>query len=652
MSNTSAVTLLSSIHGRLRRGQRDIGKRDLQAAIKYGTKEPGYPSRSTGQPTWKFTYRHIVYITDETMRKEITSYVVALDIPEAPIQEGDLDLQRRAAMLLSQRPDLCLTHTVLVVDQSGSMKRCDVEEYKTRSEAVFGTIALDLLAEKLDAGLARPTDAVSLIEFREGDAEIVFEREPATTALFNRMARRRLEAQPRGNGNYIPALKAVHNLLDIDEDNETCPILVMFLSDGAPSDRERPCWQTSIRSSILDSVGTLAERFKKRLTFATIGFASTSDESFGLLQEMAEKATVHGANGLFKNSRSVAALGRMLTTLSATLTDTETQLTQIADGSSRTRRTVMEERYLGNSAQPSDGWKLFTSRPERWVYDSTKPRDFPWRKTALHSPRAAGFVKREKSFARGAERIVFEMREMTGKRMLLESKFVAKEALYVEDEQKKLSFHTTFARTQHRAAEHAMAFNEAIGQTLRRHKVPRQLHAQVQFLDCSVYTNTDASGYQVGFLVEKRLDHTQYKKWNDNRGTVNGNAPVASLQAFVQAGDNEKEQQREIAGSPAEPLDVSGLKAEDYPQAFSHFSYVHSTRRQLVCDLQGVLTKTSTGIIFELTDPVIHSTRGKKKHRRFGRTDHGDRGINKFFESHCCNTVCRLLGLPPSGTKK
>jgi len=38
--NTSLVTVLSSAHGRQRREERDITKLDLQAAVKYGTKEP------------------------------------------------------------------------------------------------------------------------------------------------------------------------------------------------------------------------------------------------------------------------------------------------------------------------------------------------------------------------------------------------------------------------------------------------------------------------------------------------------------------------------------------------------------------------------------------------------------------------------------
>jgi hypothetical protein len=62
-SSTSAITLLSSVHGRDRRALRQIGVRDLQAAVKYGTKSYGYPDRQTGEIRYKFTHANIVYIT-------------------------------------------------------------------------------------------------------------------------------------------------------------------------------------------------------------------------------------------------------------------------------------------------------------------------------------------------------------------------------------------------------------------------------------------------------------------------------------------------------------------------------------------------------------------------------------------------------------
>lgn len=39
LKNTGDIAFISSTHGRLRRFQRDVTKRDLQSAVKYGTAE-------------------------------------------------------------------------------------------------------------------------------------------------------------------------------------------------------------------------------------------------------------------------------------------------------------------------------------------------------------------------------------------------------------------------------------------------------------------------------------------------------------------------------------------------------------------------------------------------------------------------------------
>lgn len=73
------------------------------------------------------------------------------------------------------------------------------------------------------------------------------------------------------------------------------------------------------------------------------------------------------------------------------------------------------------------------------------------------------------------------------------------------------------------------------------------------------------------------------------------------------------------------------------PQAFSHWTWVVSGGRQLVCDIQGV------GDTF--TDPQIHSNAGHRNYL-YGRGDMGIEGIQHFFATHRCNGICRSLGLP------
>lgn len=63
---TSLITILSSDHGRLRREQGDIDKRDLQKAIKYGTHQQCYGNR------WKIEYDGIIFIATESKQQEVT----------------------------------------------------------------------------------------------------------------------------------------------------------------------------------------------------------------------------------------------------------------------------------------------------------------------------------------------------------------------------------------------------------------------------------------------------------------------------------------------------------------------------------------------------------------------------------------------------
>ena len=57
-----------------------------------------------------------------------------------------------------------------------------------------------------------------------------------------------------------------------------------------------------------------------------------------------------------------------------------------------------------------------------------------------------------------------------------------------------------------------------------------------------------------------------------------------------------------------------------------------------VVDLQGI----KNGEIFRLTDPVIHC----KDVTRFGKTNFGEKGMQRFFETHRCNPICNAMQLP------
>ena len=93
-------------------------------------------------------------------------------------------------------------------------------------------------------------------------------------------------------------------------------------------------------------------------------------------------------------------------------------------------------------------------------------------------------------------------------------------------------------------------------------------------------------------------------------------------------------------------------------QAFSHWTHFISGRRMLVVDCQGVFDAAEGQ--FVLTDPAIHSLNDEpkqsqklqqqeqqKQQQRFGVTNLGELGMEQFFKTHRCNSICKALGLQP-----
>jgi hypothetical protein len=83
-------------------------------------------------------------------------------------------LNETNAHILSQ----CTTHSIIIIDQSGSMRNCDVDCFRSRSDAAFGTFALDYIAEQLyqqEDGFF--VDAVTVIEMNDFGS-VLFHKEP------------------------------------------------------------------------------------------------------------------------------------------------------------------------------------------------------------------------------------------------------------------------------------------------------------------------------------------------------------------------------------------------------------------------------------------------------------------------------------------
>jgi hypothetical protein len=189
-------------------------------------------------------------------------------------------------------------------------------------------------------------------------------------------------------------------------------------------------------------------------------------------------------------------------------------------------------------------------------------------------------------------------------------------------------------------------------------------------------------------LIEKQLDTKKFKwqKWNDNFGGVDGKRGVhlpmdvdfeleqmkLGNVAVIEEGSEEEEEEEDdndddesskeemFEHGTLEEVDQDGHLREhsdefapsDFLQAFSHFTYLFTNRRLLVCDLQGVYNTDATPPMFELSDPAIHyRTSSSSRKSVFGRTDIGQAGVQSFLNSHKCTAICKFMELSRKNKK-
>lgn len=81
----------------------------------------------------------------------------------------------------------CTTHSIIIIDQSGSMRNSDVNGFRSRSDAAYGTLAIDYIAEQLyQQGDGFFVDAVTIIEMND-TSSILFHKEPLDWVCISRL---------------------------------------------------------------------------------------------------------------------------------------------------------------------------------------------------------------------------------------------------------------------------------------------------------------------------------------------------------------------------------------------------------------------------------------------------------------------------------
>ena len=280
---TAASTLLSGVHDRQRREERGIEKIDLQRARRYGMKEYQDNGRI------KYTYGGVVFIYCPRKNRAVTSWTqvkgiasdksgtkvstpIMLDKHDFGSHTIEEDMKRMYDNLANQLSSSSsayakwTSHSVLVVDMSGSMKKDDVNGARCRSDGVWMALARDYVKKPLKDGTRNHFDLISIIVMKDDGASVLFRHQPTTWVLYNKLVDMRewSTCKPAGHGYYLPAIDQADSLLTSNA-NAGCSLSLLFFSDGKPSDprAERPM--------IVEKIGKLASKFGRRLSIACIG---------------------------------------------------------------------------------------------------------------------------------------------------------------------------------------------------------------------------------------------------------------------------------------------------------------------------------------------------------------------------------------------
>ena len=536
--NTSLITILSSEHGRLRREQRDIDKRDLQRALKYGKREKVWSSR------WQVEYDGITFITDPTMGREITAYPSPL--PDADVDSKTIEENNTLKRLIQQKPELSTSHTIIVIDNSGSMlsKKNDVLLYRDSQNAAFSMTALEFVAEQLFSNTAVNSDLVSLVKFGD-QPSIEFSREPISWLVYNRILAHRntqryvdrknapLMDELTGGSNYLPALEKVHQLLKSGYHDQLA-LSVYFFSDGKSTDHMELGVPVDESYKLMkDAITSIASSFGDALTVSMVGLGDVNDQ-FEPLKAMADAAMTSGAKGSFERCDKTAnSISSSISSMVTSTMETRVTLQEGGRGGFTERSNLTSEK----KSFPKCKWNYFkildhlvyNPQEKKLLYASALPLAAVQLNSTEASERMADppphIAINCNYVGMGAERVAFRCRlsyEENTKGFVFQD-MVAKETKHDQRIAERVAFHTGFTETQDFASYLASEFNK------RLRGIPSYSPSSTPklcFLSCSVLLLKDSSWPtgERGVLVEKMLDTDRFRwtKWNDNNGSVLG----------------------------------------------------------------------------------------------------------------------------------
>ena len=656
-----------SKHAASRREKRRLSMSEIMSTLRYGSK------RAIDTDCWEYTFAGVIVIANKEENVVLTVYPepgFGIDLNKVEITPEMKVEHKRSCSFLRTHKNKWTSHNVAVIDQSGSMRKMDIDEAITRSDLVWLCLAVDIVYNGIKSGEKKSTDVLSIIVMKD-HAEIIIDRQPFDWILYNKLIDIMNTKKPSTGGKFIPALDVAQELLFFNR-SKNCALSLLFLSDGKPSDQFKSGKLSNthiqgrhfeaMKKHIGPRIEELASLLGKRLNICFLPIGPEHSSEFGIMEYMADQARAYECPVICEPaSLHAKALTTALRKMSTTTTNTMTTIAELPANCTIRDFVKMRQDHVG-SPMVSETWETCSKR-QIVRFEYKKDKGFVRCSKHLFHATAIGLAWETRWFGEGKERIAKEFRELgpdgymfVGPPMVLKASITISKEINVDSK----DFHKGFCKTQIKAEEFAKRFNDAAASLPV--PIPR-----IEFLPCWVY-GID----QRFFLVEPQLDVLNYKKFNDNNGgvysTPSQSTPTAknvargdrgkftpNLDTLAEESDDEECSETSEVGevpervSPRFSLEEE-IAASDVMQAFSCFSYWLSSRKFLVCDLQGTFTDGECPI-YRLTDPVIH-TGGehlaylKEKYGnapRFGRTDSGQKGVDAFFATHKCSKLCRML---------
>eukprot|EP00121_Abeoforma_whisleri_P009327 Awhi_evm1s8574 len=539
---TTLIEFIPSGHGDQRRRERNITVRELQAAVKNGKCQKILQrDKKTGELRirCKYTFAGCTYITNETGDQEITCWATQRPLYRKPISQNEQ--QQIDEMKKRLKTTDIASHTVIIMDQSGSMRESDIPGHYTRSRAAFYHIATDIIAPRLEKNSGSYNDIVTLIEMHTSSSiHPKIYKEPLTWELYNKFVGLAEAAwmRTRDHGNYIPAMDLAIQTLQDSPSN--CALLLLFLSDGQPSDWsggnrwDAPLCKSDVESKLFKDVELLCDNLGDRLVFGTFGFAARNSLKFNfhILKSMSEKATSRGAaHAFFETGLDSASLRTALETSITSLTATRMKLSSLCPNRNLVvkgkMRSFVEETESEiakaeiDSIVNEDHWRIYTKSIDglrRMDAIIKKGTHVHFKEKDMISPNSIGIAIKKTVFGIGAERIVYDLMEIDKKFCQVGILLCGKESLYhLHNPGSQYEFHLDFSRTQKKAQHLAQKFNEKLDFLDICSSIPR-----IEFLSPFFYDWFEKHDSINAILVEEKFDFKTFTftKWNDNKGGI------------------------------------------------------------------------------------------------------------------------------------